>query len=381
MPEQDELQPTMWPGPVAQPHLPGEVKTGAAADVASVPAGHAPRYLGVDDPLLIDLWKRETPVELLTYLSAQEHIGFAVIACAGAPDIKVPREHTYLVAPDCWGELSPALPAMLLAFGADQIKIFRCPRCQDNTPRLWSLWSALYGEAVEFCDCAGKFSLRRASCISIANAPLPRRMALGLGALEKPPFEFKDVDEVTRFNNARKYLRESAKPLFIDSLDGDQVPKKLAVADPHTVEVLDEYVGPLPYWGNLLDVNPQLCVSCPVCSRGCPSGALKLVTSASGSEEVTTLVHLPQLCRSCEKCIELCPHDALSSSGRIPWRKGKKLPETPRALNRQHTHNCKICGFKIPVDQGELCEHCRYRQENPFGFRLPPGMEPPAGSN
>lgn len=392
MAEETPNQPISWPGPVIQHELPVETET-VNSEVGN--DARPPRRLvrqGITDPELSEMWDRETPVELLTWMWAREEPGIAVIACAGAEDLRVPREHTYLGAPDCWGELSPALPALLMAFGADHIKIWRCPRCRENTPKLWSMWRSLYGDQVEFCDCGGKRRVRRTSCIAINDAPLPRRFALGIGALEEPPFEYREVDEVTRFNNARRFLREHGRALYIDRLNGanggkdqaeGQEPAEKASgkrkyqphSNPELQVVPDEYSGPLPHWSSLLDVDPNLCVSCPVCSRGCPEGALQLVTSGKGDTEETALVHFPLLCRSCESCVELCPEGAIASGGKRPWRKGNPLPEQPRALNRQRTTNCKMCGFKIPASQGELCEHCRYRQENPFGFRLPPGMK------
>lgn len=66
--------------------------------------------------------------------------------------------------------------------------------------------------------------------------------------------------------------------------------------------------------------NIDLCVSCGLCSRDCPSGAIEMV-DVDGKRR--PLFHL-DLCVFCYQCADSCPRNAIQPSAIFEIASGKK---------------------------------------------------------
>lgn len=111
------------------------------------------------------------------------------------------------------------------------------------------------------------------------------------------------------------------------------------------------------------------CTACRVCVLACPEQALSLAVDA----DLATLTQLPMNCSGCEECVQACPEDVLAVAHGLSW--AEQLDDTSVPLATVHTSVCGRCGARFPSWQGEYCEVCTFRRDNPFGMHLPPQVE------
>lgn len=300
-----------------------------------------------------DMWRRLTPRELL--LTCEVDPVPVVIACADAPAVHVERKNLYLIADDHWSLLSPALPALLYSLGVPQVAVHSCDACrhQPADPALSATWQMLYRGYVHPFD---EPDIRRtAQPATLSDLPLPRRYALGIGGLGDLPFDI-TAGEVDRF---QQVYTPQARKYFCSLPASGLLPTTGCTND-----------GVVTTWAAHLTISD--CVACGVCIKACPHGALTM----ADEDGQQVICHNRQLCRSELRCVDLCPHQALHSSGPVRIDAGRLHHDIsqPVELARIRAHPCPVCGFMTIDDEGDLCRHCRYRRDNPFGFRLPPGV-------
>jgi formate hydrogenlyase subunit 6/NADH:ubiquinone oxidoreductase subunit I len=91
---------------------------------------------------------------------------------------------------------------------------------------------------------------------------------------------------------------------------------KNALRQPVTVQYPEQRLVPSRrIRGNELVWNNVKCTGCSFCSRTCPQGAIRMVTSvdpSSKKNKVTTIQVDTGYCISCGLCVEGCPPKALS---------------------------------------------------------------------
>ena len=117
-----------------------------------------------------------------------------------------------------------------------------------------------------------------------------------------------------------------------------------------------------------LTVNDQ-CTACGVCARICPTGALKLIT---GDDSTYQLSFTSAACIACDACVQLCEPAVLE---RTTATFGEVLSSEVVELRSGLLRACTKCGAKFVAEPDrELCPVCEFRQKNPFGSRLPPGV-------
>lgn len=150
-----------------------------------------------------------------------------------------------------------------------------------------------------------------------------------------------------------------------------------------------------------LQLSSDGCTACSTCVRACPTQALSLGplaaneqvsgtgqhdagpstagarpptdTDTAGVEVVLALE--PAACIGCRQCVALCPVQAITSGETVPWTDLAQLPAV-QELERVRVRPCTSCRAPFAGD-GDLCQVCRMRKENPFGSWLPPGYVAP----
>ena len=114
------------------------------------------------------------------------------------------------------------------------------------------------------------------------------------------------------------------------------------------------------------------CTACGVCARACPTGALRFATTASDGFRLSCLV---SACTDCGVCFDVCEPDALQRVG-VPTI-GELLATETQLLKAGKLKHCAKCNAQFAADiEGDLCQVCAFRQQNPFGTWKPRARSP-----
>jgi ferredoxin len=123
-----------------------------------------------------------------------------------------------------------------------------------------------------------------------------------------------------------------------------------------------------------LEVN-ETCTACGSCARICPTGALIFETDGEGSSY--SLNVNPQQCIGCQACLHVCAESSIRLDPAPSFDRvfGSKEPIT---LRSGELFRCERCQALFAARPGAyLCPLCEFRQQNPFGSRLPAGFSLP----
>lgn len=115
------------------------------------------------------------------------------------------------------------------------------------------------------------------------------------------------------------------------------------------------------------------CTACTTCVRACPTDALALTSSSDGQS--VTLELETAACIGCRQCLALCPAQALTDHDVLTWPEVLRGPAR-KALETVEVRPCTRCRTPFAGD-GDLCQVCALRAQNPFGSWLPPGYVTP----
>ncbi|MEM0366304.1 MAG: 4Fe-4S binding protein [Acidilobaceae archaeon] len=104
------------------------------------------------------------------------------------------------------------------------------------------------------------------------------------------------------------------------------------------LEELTEYTKlSFPGYADIV-IDEELCTLCEVCTRYCPTGALRV---ESNSNKVS-LIFYPDDCIGCRKCVWVCPENAIKS---IDWI--FRVGSEKRVLAEDKIAKCRECGAII----------------------------------
>lgn len=113
------------------------------------------------------------------------------------------------------------------------------------------------------------------------------------------------------------------------------------------------------------------CTACSACARACPTGALQF---AEGEAQFQ-LSFTPQACTGCEVCAHVCMPAALTID-RSPSVNDVFGQPQPVSLHEGTLRQCEKCKARFASSSNaKLCPVCQFRQDNPFGSRLGPGLK------
>ena len=117
------------------------------------------------------------------------------------------------------------------------------------------------------------------------------------------------------------------------------------------------------------------CTACGICARTCPTGALHYLPDAG--ETTFQLTLSPQFCIGCELCAHICVPNAIVVNHTPLFSQifEAKTDSLLRDGNLAHCEKCRAAYAGGP--ETHLCPACSFRNKNPFGSRIPPGIKMP----
>jgi ferredoxin len=116
----------------------------------------------------------------------------------------------------------------------------------------------------------------------------------------------------------------------------------------------------------------EACDACGVCGRTCPTDALQF--EKNGNETSYTLKFNGRNCIGCDMCVHICAPSAISIDHNPQY--SQIFGEETITLQEGELIKCQSCGALMAKRENRrLCPLCEYRQEHPFGSRLPPGVQ------
>lgn len=117
------------------------------------------------------------------------------------------------------------------------------------------------------------------------------------------------------------------------------------------------------------------CTACGICARTCPTGALHYLPDADETTFQLTLT--PQFCIGCELCAHTCAANAIVI-GYAPLFSQVFEAKTDNLLRNGNLAHCEKCRAAYAGGpETHLCPACSFRNKNPFGSRIPPGIKMP----
>ena len=303
-------------------------------------------------------------VDLLKCVARLEPARTIELACAqhpapekGAPDVEAVVRTT-----GCLAALGPSAYTGLIAMGLQRVSVrldacAECPIGQARASIMTTLRDArqllaLYGLADRVVELPTVSVRKNRSVYAAKNPPLSRRGLFRMFAAEGP----------------RQIARVLTDEIDQSKIKSPSPERRRLINTLRHLPPADEsaLLGDLPFAH--LTVN-DTCITCGVCARICPTGALNLTT---GEDNTYRLAFTSAACIACDACVQFCEPAALKRTGATL---GEVLSGDVIELRSGTLHSCPKCGAKFAAEIGrELCPTCEFRQKNPFGSRLPPGV-------
>lgn len=286
-----------------------------------------------------------------------ERRGQIELACARhpAPELGPGESEAVIVAEGCLAALGPSAYLALLAQGHTRIlaRLDACAACAQGKARegieqALAVARALGGPVDALCDGAETGWVTR-PLVRAAQPPLSRRDFL-------------------------RTFAAHGQALAAQAVAPDDEPDTGAKRPPRERRRLLNVLGRLPATGErFVDAAPfararvgAACTACGACARACPTGALQLRQGPASFQ----LTFAAARCTACGACADVCEPQVLR------LERGASLGELRAAgattAWEGTVHKCARCGAPFASAAGNpLCPLCEFRQNHPFGSRLP----------
>jgi ferredoxin len=269
----------------------------------------------------------------------------------------------------CLAGLGSGTYLALVALGMEKIivRLDACSECPWG--ELQKQVEAQVEEARRLMAAWGKADLLRTTTIQETDYPRP------LWEAQNPPLSRRDLfvmlSRQGQTTLARAIEREDA-PAGKQAGRGH---RRLANAMAHLPQLKRDKDLSLAGLGfGALDVS-ETCSACGSCARICPTGALTFQKDRNGSNY--SLHFTPQQCIGCQACLHVCAESSLRLDPAPSFDRvfGSQEPVT---LRSGELSRCEHCHALFAARPGaHLCSLCEFRQQNPFGSRLPAGFDLP----
>ncbi len=268
----------------------------------------------------------------------------------------------------CLGQLSSALLIGSIVAGAEAIWIndSLCPECA-----LGSIYSTVKDTVATSRSLLGAFG-REQSIFSYQDSAwlLPAKGASSAAVkvrAEQPLYSRRDLFHSLGSRVARG-VTEMAFSVMEDFVSTPNAAKTLEQHLPARRLLLAQLLLKLgkPAKGSLnLDRLPMAqvkfsdhCSACGLCSKFCPTGALKSEASDDDIKFTFTTIY----CIACGICRKVCPNDAIKLSCEIST--ARLIEQEPEVLMRCAAALCAVCGVPCASNGPQpLCFVCRKRVE------------------
>ncbi|MGB3714838.1 MAG: 4Fe-4S binding protein [Candidatus Promineifilaceae bacterium] len=259
--------------------------------------------------------------------------GYLALACHGLERMIARTE----ACPGCpWQSLQPRV--------VDQV---------EQAKRLLESWGR--PDALSYALPKGDDKLKKRPFWNAESPPVSRRALFrrGLGASDGEPGDSPDLGNVGgqyRFRERLRLLR--------------------AVKELSTISSGDYLSTSLDGFGFALITVSDECTACGTCARACPTGAFEFELSSTSF----SLKFIPELCIGCGICDRVCAPKAITIDtapdfGQVFGRNGDNV------LQQGGLIRCERCGTPFASRAAKrLCRVCEFRQKNPFGSMMPPGL-------
>jgi len=155
-------------------------------------------------------------------------------------------------------------------------------------------------------------------------------------------------------------LKEPPSPGPSQHMNGHSLPERrtelLVLTEGLAPKTMNERIVDYPILDIEVDEGP--CGLCEVCSKMCPTGALKSSEEAGSASIVFSLGR----CTGCRLCIEVCPKNCISSAHANPGA----IHSVERVLVEKKVRRCRICDFRFVRNSSskseDFCSLCEKKR-------------------
>lgn len=291
------------------------------------------------------------------------------LVCGPHPDeqMGLPDVSAAFLTRGCLAGLGAGAYLALLALGYDQI-ILRTDACADCP--LGALHSKIEEQATAVQNLLHTWPQSGSLHITgpLNRASLVRR---AIRLADTPPLSRR---ELFRLNKEQS----STTPAWLEEGEGGARPganhrfitaalANLGRPDPAHPELVLDGLGLAT-----IAVAADTCTACGVCARACPTNALHFIEEEPG---VFRLSFAAPNCIGCELCAHVCLPEAITVDHAPSWQQ-LFATELPVTLLAGQLVSCERCSSRFFAREGQrYCAICELRRQDPFAFRLPPGLE------
>lgn len=270
---------------------------------------------------------------------------------------------TAVMVRGCLAGLGAGAILALLSLGLDEIHI-RADSCRTCR------WSGLFphlkeqvhiAQAISQASASDRIVLHTQDMSDLAerpvwdahNPPLSRRDLFRLASRQGQIAAARMLSQGTQTRHARPSRDRARMAAAIDQL-------KSGGLSPHVTLDHQGFAD--------LQVSSE-CSACAVCARVCPTGALRMEMD----EESFQLTFNAAWCTGCALCRDMCAPAAVQLNFDPPVQvvfSGERVSASGKLVH------CQRCNSLTAAQPGKtLCPACEFRRKNPFGAKLPPGLQ------